>query len=353
MWTRILTGIAVLCAQGSLAFAATAVSIAASHAGSFTQGQAGAQYSIAVTNQGPGKTAGTLTVKDTLPPALVPVSIAGSGWTCNLTTVSCSRSDALEAGSSYPPVLVSVNVARDAPTGANAVTNVASVLGKSIQTQTADDPTTINPLLADAPVLNASRPDAFQVAYVSNLNVGDGVINVTNAGTSAGSKIPIANGNTFGDICVNVYVYAPDQEQAACCSCLVSPNSLHSWPVIFGANALLNSVNIVNEIGGGPTHSVVIKMTATAPIGANTANPTCDPTAQGTLVEGMQGWSSRAHATNATQLAITETPFVSRNLSPGEYGKLTTDCSVTLHEGGGKFCPACGLGGLAQPATGR
>ena len=41
---------------------------------------------------------------------------------------------------------------------------------------------------ADAPVGGAV--DAFQVSYASNLNIGDSVVNLTNAGTVSGADPP-------------------------------------------------------------------------------------------------------------------------------------------------------------------
>jgi hypothetical protein len=209
---------------------------------------------------------------------------------------------------------------------------------------------------------NATVDGPYQINYASNLNMGDGVINVTNTGSSAGSTTPITGFNSVGDICVNAYVYAPDQELAACCTCVVSPNSLHSWPIIFGADALLTNIN--NTTAGASiasTHSVVIKLLATAPTGnssnatATCAGPTLGATSSnGTTINtaavafGMVAWGTHSHPTNnSSTVAITETPFANSALSQGEVGKLTGDCFVALHEGSGQQCPGCLTGGLA------
>ena len=86
------------------------LSIAASHTGNFTQGQAGATYMATVTNQsGASPTSGMVTVTETLPAGLTLVAMTGTGWTCASNV--CTRSDALAAGSSYPAITVTVNVA--------------------------------------------------------------------------------------------------------------------------------------------------------------------------------------------------------------------------------------------------
>ncbi len=67
-------------------------------------------------------------------------------------------------------------------------------------------------------------PDAFQVAYAQNLNVGDSVINFTSAGTVNGLQ-------PAGNICVNVYAFDPAEELISCCACQVTPNSSNSLSV--------------------------------------------------------------------------------------------------------------------------
>ena len=97
-----------------------------SHAGSFTQGQTGAKYTITVRNAGGIATSGSVTVTDTLPTGLTATAISGSGWTCTLGTLTCTRSDVLAASASYPAITVTVDVANNAPA---SITNTATVSG--------------------------------------------------------------------------------------------------------------------------------------------------------------------------------------------------------------------------------
>jgi uncharacterized repeat protein (TIGR01451 family) len=121
------------------------LTIAKGHTGNFTQGQTGAQYTITVTNSSiTAATSGTVTVVDTLPAGLSATSITGPGWDCTLSTLTCTRSDALAASSSYPAITLVVNVAANAPA---SVTNVAAVSGggeTNTANDTASDVTTIN-----------------------------------------------------------------------------------------------------------------------------------------------------------------------------------------------------------------
>ncbi|MDB6067747.1 MAG: Nuclease [Pedosphaera sp.] len=120
--------------------------IAATHVGSFTQGDANDTYTIIVTNLGSATTSGTITLTDSLPASLTATAIGGSGWTANLATLTCSRSDTLAAGSSYPPITLTVAVATNAP---STVTNFATVSGggdmNSANNSSADPTTIIQP----------------------------------------------------------------------------------------------------------------------------------------------------------------------------------------------------------------
>lgn len=111
------------------------LTIVKQHTGSFTQGQTGATYAITVSNGGTAPTSGPIAVTDSLPASLTATALAGTGWTCTLGTLSCTRSDALAAGSSFPPITVTVNVAATAPA---SVTNSATVAGGG-EINTTDD----------------------------------------------------------------------------------------------------------------------------------------------------------------------------------------------------------------------
>src|SRR5207248_1299446 len=102
------------------------LTIAKSHTGNFIQGDSGDTYTLTATNSGTGATSGTVSVADTLPTGLTATAISGSGWSCTLATLTCTRSDALAAGSSYPAITVTVNVSG---TASSSVTNSASVSG--------------------------------------------------------------------------------------------------------------------------------------------------------------------------------------------------------------------------------
>src|SRR5262249_53670158 len=124
------------------------LTIAKTHIDGFPRGSAGNNYTITVSNSvNVGPTVGTVTVQDTLPNVqhtLVPIAISGTGWSCNLGTLTCTRSDALPPGASHPPITLTVTV--PIGIGGNTVTNSATVSGGGDpNSHTANDPTNITP----------------------------------------------------------------------------------------------------------------------------------------------------------------------------------------------------------------
>ena len=75
-----------------------------------------------------GATSGVVTMNDTLPIGVTPISATGTGWSCTVSgqTLSCIRSDSLSAAGAYPSITVNVNVLQSAPA---TVTNTATVSG--------------------------------------------------------------------------------------------------------------------------------------------------------------------------------------------------------------------------------
>ena len=89
------------------------LAIGKTHAPALAPGQA-STYTITVGNVGEGPTSGPVTVTDTIePPGLIPNGApTGAGWACSTsgTTITCTRSDSLAAGSDYPPISIPVLV---------------------------------------------------------------------------------------------------------------------------------------------------------------------------------------------------------------------------------------------------
>ena len=120
--------------------------ISSTDPGVFDPGQTGAGFPVVVSNAaGAGPTVGTVTVKATVSLGLTLVSLSGPGWSCSAGT--CARNDVLGAGSSYPPITLTVNVAPDAPS--QVMTEIA-VSGGSGETVFALQPHVLRSFLAPA-----------------------------------------------------------------------------------------------------------------------------------------------------------------------------------------------------------
>jgi len=128
------------------------LSISKTHSGNFEQGQESVTYTITVSNsiEG-GPTSGIVTVADTLPAGLTLVSMAGTGWTCVAAT--CTRTDALRGGSSYPAITVTANVGL---TAASPLTNQVTVSGGGSVSASASNPATLI-AAGTAPSLNITK----------------------------------------------------------------------------------------------------------------------------------------------------------------------------------------------------
>ena len=114
-------------------------SISINPTGGFSPGGNG-QYSITATNGGSGATSGTVSIADSLPSVFTTSSASGTGWTCSLSSVSCTRSDSLAVGASYPAITLVVKVAQNA---SGTVTDSATVSGGGPGSDTASQQTQI------------------------------------------------------------------------------------------------------------------------------------------------------------------------------------------------------------------
>jgi len=164
------------------------LTITKTHTGNFAQGQTGATFTVTVSNSGTGPTSGTVTVSDMPPTGLAIVGLSGNGWTCNASMADCTRSDALAAGSSYPAITVTVNVATNAPA---SVTNTVSVSGGGVPTPaSASDTVTVNS--AGTPALSVTKT---HVGNFSQGGTGAYTITVKNSGTSPTSGTVLVTDN--------------------------------------------------------------------------------------------------------------------------------------------------------------
>ena len=138
------------------------LTIQKSHSDNFTQGQKGAAYSIVVTNTGPGETSGLVTVTDLFPSGLLGTSLSGTGWSCSLAALTCTRSDHLAAGVSYPAITLTVDVDGHAPL---SVINTAVVSG-GVETNTGNNRSDDTTIIQSGPVSVPAETGWGMAAFV-------------------------------------------------------------------------------------------------------------------------------------------------------------------------------------------
>jgi uncharacterized repeat protein (TIGR01451 family) len=157
-------------ATASIDVFAPDLAITKTHSGTFTRGQTGAVWTITVSNVGFGPTVGTVTVVDTLPAVTnppVPTAISGTGWTCTLATLTCTRADALASGSSYPAITLTVNIPKNIQ---NTFTNKAVVSGGgdvNPTNNTATDSVSLGP-----PIIMTPQSGTVSVVHGSTATMG-------------------------------------------------------------------------------------------------------------------------------------------------------------------------------------
>jgi uncharacterized repeat protein (TIGR01451 family) len=309
-----------------------------SHTGNFTQGQQGATYTVTVSNTGNAPTTGTITVTETVPSGLVLVSMAGTGWTCPSPGNTCSRSDALAPGASYPAITVTVNVLA---TATSPQVNQVSAGQPGVPPATTTDSTVIDPgvpALAITKTHNGNfsqgQTNALYKVTVSNsgpvptvgpVHVDEappaGLTLVSMAGTGwtcaglhCNRSDPLPSGASYPDITVTVNVLA---------------------------TATSPQVNMVNAGGGGA--GTVMASDSTTIIPAGVPNLSITKTHTGTFTRGQNGTYTVNVANASGAGATTGTMTVTETLPPGvtlvSMAGLTWSCVGTTCTRGAAMNP--------------
>jgi kumamolisin len=109
------------------------------HNAPFTSGENGT-YRLVISNTGSGSISGPVTAAITLPQGLSYSSYSGSGWIIDESTLTFTQNGILNQGSSYPTLVINVQVANNAP---RAVIPTATVSVEGSAPKTVSNLTTI------------------------------------------------------------------------------------------------------------------------------------------------------------------------------------------------------------------
>lgn len=168
----------------------------------------------------------------------------------------------------------------------------------------------------------SAQTNPFQVNYFSNAHTTgapDGTVRVVDPGAGASNA-------TTGNICVNFYVFDPNEELSECCGCLNTPDGL--------AKLSINNNLTSNPLTGVTLTDGTIMMIGSLPTGF------CNPTKIGTL-ESFTSWATHIQDTS---FAVTESASESEPLSAVQLALLENQCaSIVLVSSGSGIC-SCGTG---------
>jgi hypothetical protein len=293
---------------------------------------ASAQTSLTftITNPNTGALTG-LAFSDTLPVGLLVATPNALTDSCGgtATAVAGSNSIALSGGTLAPSASCTV------------VVNVTGI-SPGTQVNTTSSLTSNAPTAAPATASILVYPTLdgyFQVSYAADPSAGESYINIINTGANGAALLGPGFGGAAGNICVNVYAFAPDEQEISCCSCLLTPNSVAN----LGVNRDLTSTTVTGLVPS----SVVIKLVSTL-AGVDGTGTSCASSAavEGTLANGLVAYGTTPQPVG-TAFSAVEHRFIPSTLSAGEFASITGRCAAILGNGSGfGVCNSCKAGAL-------
>jgi hypothetical protein len=317
------------------------LTIAKTHTGNFKQGESAAGYTITVSNIGDGPTSGTVTVTEDIPTGLTLESMDGAGWTCTKLP-NCTRSDALAASGSYPPITVTINVESNAPA---SVTNIATVAGGSeynTSNDSASDITTITPEPVAPKVTITPSSSSITTAQALTVTIAvsgasgkatpTGSVKLT-SGSYASSAITLASGKTTISIPAGSLAAGKDTLEAS-----YTPDSTSS--LIYLSASGSGSVTVAKV-----TPTVKLTLSASSITKAQSlvvtvavTGATGDPAATGTVTLKSGSYTSAATTLASGKAAIT---IPAGDLATG------TDMLTATYAGSSTYNTASGTASVA------
>jgi CSLREA domain-containing protein len=304
------SGTATVTVDGFAVFAPFSVTapdltVTSTHTGNFKAGDTADAYILTATNGGSASTSGTVTVVDSPPSGFTATALTGTGWSCTLSSLTCTRSDALAASASYPAITLTVGVSSS---DAGTYTNTATVSGGG-ETNTSNDTGTDSTIVVAAPTIS----EAFNPTSVAPNANSTVTFTLGNPGANSISLTGVAFSDTLP---TGLRVSSPSGAATNCNGGTVS------------AAAGGGSISLSGgTIASGATCTVTVNVNAPS-IGSYT-NTT------GTVTATNSNAGSTASATLMVTVTPTKLVYTSVPPSPLTAGGNAGTVSVALEDGAG------------------
>ncbi len=170
------------------------LSLTASHTGEpWTNGGSG-RYSVVVANVGVASSTGVVMVKATLPAGMTATNLIGTGWTATLSNLTCTRSNSLTNGTSYPAILLDVSVDTNKTTSLTPSFTVSGGGDLNTNNNTVTDPTSIVGSLDSWKNQWFGSASGTVSAADTNSYAGDGIANLVKYALGMNPTVPATNG---------------------------------------------------------------------------------------------------------------------------------------------------------------
>jgi len=178
--------------------------------GTFSQGQTNASYQVVVTNQGSLPSSGPVTVINAVGTGLTVTAISGTGWNCTLPTLTCTRSDVVGAGLSYPNITLVLTVAANAPSSIQVGATVSGGGDTNPANDTSTAHVSVGPVLAITSssgnaTVSAGQPAVFTFGVSASAGAGTVTFSCSGLPTLAACSFspPSLNG-TSGNVTMTI-----------------------------------------------------------------------------------------------------------------------------------------------------
>ena len=286
--------------------------VTSTHSGTINPAGTGYTYSLTVANKGSTASSGTVTVVDTLPSGFTATAISGTGWTCTLGSLTCTRADALAGKSSYPAITLTFSVGSGVAVGtyANSVTVTGGGATGSPADASVDETTVSGPALAATATLSFS-PASIAVGGTSSLSI--------TLASPAGNSVTLTSAAVTEMLTTGASV-----------------TGYTAYTCTSGSSATVGSYGTPNSSIGGatllPGGSCTLVVTVTSSTPGSYTSTTNGPTA----TNGPTGVAATPATLTvigpASKLAITTAP-----VSPIKIGGSTGAVSVTVQDSAGNI----------------